>query len=464
MSKRISITDFTRSKNQLALTYFADDIKFTASHWYPDIDFFELEEKYGYPFMEKIYFHITIFNFSQLINLRPETVDLGPFSKYHTADFEMLWNSIFRGEWSQWRYLNDLPDYKGPKFISSQTDSSIPPISIEANGVEVLNLVGGGKDSLVSMKLFEKAKIPFSTFARSQSVMGRAKVQHELIETSIKGCSFKQHHKYYVYDDFLDSPMADLYPEYKEGFDFPETVMCIFSVFPLMLKYGYKHVSLGNERSAEVGNLVWDKTGEEINHAWAKTFNAEKLYNGYINKHLIANFSSFSILRPIYDVLIFGLLSENESLIENIFSCNIEKPWCYKCPKCAYIWLCYMAYLPTNLVNLIFQNRNLFDFEENQKWYGQLLGLDKHNSFECVGQIPESQLAFELCSKKGISGKAMDMYRKNIKNIDFKKIANKYLDVATKTHQIPDKFSKKIFDIFHKSSDRTKIKILQILR
>jgi len=231
-----------------------------------------------------------------------------------------------------------------------------------------------------------------------------------------------------------------------------------------MLKYGYKQISLGNERSADVGNLIWNKTGEEINHAWAKTFEAEKLYNEYINKHLITNFSSFSILRPVYDVLIFGLLSENESSVKNIFSCNIEKPWCYTCPKCAYIWLSYMAYLPTNLVNQIFQNRNLFDFEENQQWYAQLLGLDKHNSFECVGQISESQLAFEICSKKGISGKAMDVYHKNIKNIDFRKIVDKYLNVATDTHMIPDQFSKKIFDLFHNSSDRAKIKISRMLK
>ena len=64
------------------------------------------------------------------------------------------------------------------------------------------------------------------------------------------------------------------------------------------------------------------------------------------------------------------------------------------------------------------------------------------------------------------TGNYTDMPTKNFINldIDFKKIVNQYSDVATDTHMIPDKFCKKIFNLFHKSSDRTKIRILHMLK
>ena len=57
---------------------------------------------------------------------------------------------------------------------------------------------------------------------------------------------------------------------------------------------------------------------------------------------------------------------------------------------------------------------NLFDVPENQVSYRQLLGLEEHTPFECVGQVEESRLAFALCSRKGLDGQAMEAFRKEV--------------------------------------------------
>jgi hypothetical protein len=128
-------------------------------------------------------------------------------------------------------------------------------------------------------------------------------------------------------------------------------------------------------------------------------FETEILLNEYIRAELISNFSYFSLLQPIYDVLIFNLLRRDVQAVPHTHSCNIRKPWCRRCPKCAYVWLNYMAYLPVALVNAIFKT-NLFNLEENRESFRQMLGLAKHTPFECIGQIPETlqQILFQVVS------------------------------------------------------------------
>lgn len=69
-----------------------------------------------------------------------------------------------------------------------------------------------------------------------------------------------------------------------------------------------------------------------------------------------------------------------------------------------------MAYLPVDKVNEIFNGVNLLDLQENQLAFRQMLGLEAHTPFECIGQVAEAQLAFELAHIKGLKGSAMDVY------------------------------------------------------
>ena len=222
----------------------------------------------------------------------------------------------------------------------------------------------------------EEQNIPYSVFTYSHSIYGTAEKQHNIIGKLIEKCHPEKIHRQWVYDSFIDSPILKLENKINvQSITAAETPSSIFAVLPIVLTHGYTHILLGHERSANKGNLIWEKTGEEINHQWGKSFEAEVLLNKYIQNHLIINFSFFSLLQPIYDVVIFNLLKKNLPAVPFTHSCNIEKPWCKKCAKCAYVWLNYMAYLPVDLVNKIFDDIPLFDLPENEIWFKQMLGM-----------------------------------------------------------------------------------------
>ena len=96
-----------------------------------------------------------------------------------------------------------------------------------------------------------------------------------------------------------------------------------------------------------------------------------------------------------------------------------------------------MAWLPVELVDEIFDGTNLFDIEENQKTFMQLIGAADRLPFECIGQADESRLAFEMCHRKGLEGKAMDSYLELEFDTDVEDIFEKYLSVDEPGNHFP---------------------------
>ena len=244
--------------------------------------------------------------------------------------------------------------------------------------------------------------------------------------------------KLWIFDDFLESPVLQLGSQGgSKTLTAAETPSSIFTAIPFALQHGYLYFSLGHERSADTGQVFWEETGEDVNHQWGKSLEAEELLNNYVQENLVANLTYFSILKPIYDVMIFNLLRQDLDAVKDTHSCNEAKPWCKKCPKCAYVWLNYMAWLPVELVDEIFEDTNLFDIEENQKTFMQLIGAADQLPFECIGQASESRLAFEICHRKGLKGKAMKKYLELDDDTDFEHIFDTYLSVNEPSNHFP---------------------------
>ncbi len=433
--RRMWLGTVTRSRQQLSMTYGIDDLRFETAYWYHDVDLLELETRYGQTFMRKVYFHILALEASKLVSLHPLQFDLGEFARFHTPEFEQLWRTIIHKVWGQWRYQHNQPDYQGPAFCSRPVTNTVSPITLSAGNTEILAFCGGGKDSLVGMKLLERAGIPYATFAYSNAIYGRSEHQHGLISGLVTTCTPTHQHQLRVYDSFVDAPVLQAYPDIHEIIA-AETPTSLLAALPVLLQHRYRYMVLAHERSANTGNLIWAATGEEINHQWGKSFEAEQLLNRYLQAEFMPDCAYFSILQPVYDTVIFNLLRRDEDLIGATHSCNIHKPWCCRCPKCAYVWLNYMAYLDIAKVRQIFPD-NLFDIEANQLWFYQMLGLGEHTPFECIGQINETRLAFELCRRKGITGKAMTMYCQQFPQLDVEQILACYVDVDMSQSGIP---------------------------
>lgn len=436
--------------------YGIDDLHFETAYWYSDVDLAALESRYGRPFMEKVYFHMLAFEASKLVSLKPQSIDLGLFATLHTQAFETLWRTIVHKVWAQWRYRHHLPDYTGPAFISSPVGNPAQSIVIETNTPQVLSFCGGGKDSLVAMQLLEQGSIEYASFAYSNSVYGKADLQHDLINQLLAHGKPSRQHALRVYDSFIDAPVLQLCPEYEiKEILAAETPSSLFAVLPVMLEHGYRYIVLAHERSANTGNLIWPETGEDVNHQWGKSYQAELLLNQYLQSEFIANCEYFSVLQPVYDTLIFNLLRRDQQAVLDTHSCNIRKPWCLKCPKCAYVWLNYMAYLDCEAIDNLF-GANLFDIQENQQWYYQMLGLGEHTPFECIGQIEEVRLAFEMCKQKGLRGKAMEMYHRHFPALEPAPIIEKYLDVDMSRSGIPEEIAGKIQTLLKVGAQQSK--------
>ena len=195
-------------------------------------------------------------------------------------------------------------------------------------------------------ELLSRATIPFSCVSYSHTVYGRSAVQHELCKKVLKSLnskSCKHHHKLWIMDDLLDSPVLQNIGK-QIGVKSPgETPATLFSALPIMLYYRYTSIAIGNERSSNVGNLTWGPTSEDINHQWGKSEEAEFVFSEYIQHALITNVPYFSVLQPLYDALIFSVAASRVEAAMYTHSCNIIKPWCKRCPKCCYVWLMFMT-------------------------------------------------------------------------------------------------------------------------
>jgi len=448
----LELTSWSRSRHQLVFDFGIDGLQFRTTCWYGDVDLVDLEARVGAETFERLALHVAAFEINKVASLRPDRLDLGPLGRHVTPALEALWREVFTGVWAQWRFENDLPDYHGPSLATSASASSAP-IEVEAGDAEILAFCGGGKDSLVALDLLEEAGLAFSTLAYSSSIYGRADPQHALIDRLTDHFSPRSRHRQWIYDDFMDSPVLDLEPPPGiHTLTAAETPASVFAALPVALAHGYTSLCLAHEKSADVGNLSWAATGEEVNHQWGKSTEAEALLDDYVRTELLANVTYFSILKPVHDLVIFNALERRPDAVAATHSCNLVKPWCNRCAKCAYVFLNYSAYLPTELVAKVFPV-NLFDVPENVEHLRGLLGLAEHTPFECVGQVEESRLAFAVCARRGLRGRALDELVGPAILDDPAAVVDSFSTVDSSYRRMPDNVGSRVLPLLQDRAD-----------
>lgn len=437
----IKIIELNIHEHHLEIIYGADDFKFSTKIFYHDISFSLLINNYSKSVIEKIAAYIALFEGMKLCSLFPKYYDISVIANGLSKPVLELFYKIYKGVFAQHLYENNVTNYSGPEIIYPGVNLGYgEPTVLSGDNHTILAGCGGGKDSIVAMKIMQEADIPFASMQYSHSVYGKADLQHNLISGVLAHTTPIKSHLISIYDDFTDDPFFKLYFPDNSGITVPETPVSIFESLFLMLHWGYNYLSLAHEKSANTGNLFWDKLGDEVNHQWGKGYEAETELNKFIQQNLLSNFTYFSILQPIYDLRIFKHLTNYPEVLPKIHSCNIQKPWCKKCPKCAYVWLGLMASFNPESVNSVFKT-NLFDDDDLVPIFRQMLGLCEHTPFECIGEVDESRLAMKKCLEKGLSGKALDIFSQDILSdlsIDWHKIEEKYDHVYITEHAIPD--------------------------
>lgn len=447
-AEELSLKDISWSGRQLNIGWGVDGLSFATAIWFETVDFGRLENQVGADAVASLAFHIAMFEINKGASFAPSRLTIAePWRGMLTDELFELWRVVIRNVWAQWRYEHDLPDYDGPRPGRAPQARRPPLVRSPAGADPGLWFCGGGKDSLLASDLLTEIGEPFDALEYSHSIYGRQSPQIELIDGLVDASGARERHRIYMYDTSTDLPLDKLGAYAGVSYVLAaETPASLFAALPVALAHGHRNLMVGHERSANTGNLVWSATGEDVNHQWGKSLEAESMLAGYVRSNLAPEIDYFSLLQPVDDALIFASLRGAADRISLAHSCNVAKPWCMRCAKCAYVWICYKAWLPWEPVDAVFGRANLIDLEENQLSYRQMLGLENHTPFDCIGQVDEVRLAFKMAHARGLRGRAMT-YLHEVGPFDTATILDRYLSVGDE-HRIPNRLAPAIIRFF----------------
>jgi hypothetical protein len=79
-----------------------------------------------------------------------------------------------------------------------------------------------------------------------------------------------------------------------------------------------------------------------------------------------------------------------------------------------------------------------------------MLGLADHTPFECIGQVDEARLAFELLRRRGATGAAMEMYERRIGSVDADALYRDLIAIAGEHHTMPSYLSGAVIPVLER--------------
>lgn len=255
-----------------------------------------------------------------------------------------------------------------------------------------LILVGGGKDSLVSLKLLDKYKNDNKCYILNPR------------ESWIEGV---RQSNYDISDVFsmkraIDTKLIELNKQgYLNGHTPLSALLAMSSLLPAYL-LRKKNICVSNESSANESTVKNTK----INHQYSKSFEFETDFRNYCNSYISKDFNYYSLLRPLSEYQIAKYFSKLTNLHHVFHSCNLGSKidvWCNECPKCLFIFLLFSPFLTQDELSSIF-GVNMLEDIKNIEEFEKLIGVTDVKSFECVGSRAEVNFAI----KKAINNMADD--------------------------------------------------------
>lgn len=243
-------------------------------------------------------------------------------------------------------------------------------------------LIGGGKDSLVSVEALRAGGEPMTLFAVNP-------------KTPILECAAASGLPFAKVSRVLDPLLFELNAKGALNGHVPITAIVSFIAAAAAFVEGFDAVVLSNERSADQGNLMVE--GREINHQFSKTTAAERDIAAQIAAHVHPGLAYFSLLRPLSEAHIAQLMARVTRYDHAFTSCNRAfqihpktppKRWCGDCPKCRFSFLVLAGAMGRARIESIF-GKNMLNDPAQIPGYEELVGLSGHKPWECVGEIAE---------------------------------------------------------------------------
>lgn len=284
-------------------------------------------------------------------------------------------------------YLNKLnPNYEN--FIEFQCNGPLYNKNIEYKGSGSIIAIGGGKDSCVTLSLYNK-KNNHCFMINPKDVM--LKCAH------ISGYSDT---KIYKIKRIIDKGLIKLNEEGFLNGHTPFSAMVAFVSFLTAYLNNKKYIVLSNENSANETNVL----GTKINHQYSKSYEFEKDFQEYAKEFLNANIKYYSFLRPLTEYQIGMIFAQNEKFHKIFKSCNIGSKnkkweWCCQCAKCLFVYSLLSPFLYKEKLLNIF-GEDIFDNSNMLPIFIDLLGKGVRKPFDCVGTFEEVNYAITKTIQK----------------------------------------------------------------
>lgn len=304
-----------------------------------------------------------------------------------------FWDTVYTKGLGEFFYRNNI-DFRGlVRFpFDRQPAMSATPVAV---GQQSLVGIAGGKDSLLSARLMDEEKLPYTALVFET---GKSYPLIEEILPFIQAPALKIRR-------IIDPQLFELNGQGVYNGHIPISAVYAFLGLSAACFYGYRYVVVSNEKSASYGNIMY--SGMEVNHQWSKSEEFERLFGDYIRRYITPSVTYFSLLRPLNELQIVEKFVRYPEYLTHFSSCNrnfkilgdTPKKWCGSCPKCAFVFSLLAAFLPKEHVVKLF-GKNMFEDEALLPTYRQLLGLADFKPFECVGTPDEVSQALSLIHKK----------------------------------------------------------------
>jgi 7-cyano-7-deazaguanine synthase in queuosine biosynthesis len=376
---------FDKSTKTLSLYYSIDDqINFLETYHF-DFDYIDYNPKALNKAIETLFFMAGVSYFKTFV---PENIEIqkGSLDK-READF---FSKTYQRGLGEFWYVNSLD----PNTPVSFPSISEPSETISLNNSGLLIGLGGGKDSLVIVEALLNKDLDVSTWSLNhqtqfEPLVNRTKLNH-----------------YYVNRTIDIDQLTDLKSLGALNGHIP--ISAIFAAVGSVVAVlaGKRDVVVGNEQTANEPTLNYQ--GVDINHQYSKTQEFERDFQDHLRHSFGDSMRYYSFLRPLTELRIaevFAKLGFDKYL--GVFSsCNRaytlhshELFWCGECSKCAFIFLIFTPFVERELLESLWNGKNLLLDEQLKPTYRQLLGIDGDKPLDCVGEVKESRAAMRLAQK-----------------------------------------------------------------
>lgn len=320
--------------------------------------------------------------------------DVLPYTEL-TAHEASLWNTIYRDALGEFLYRNQIdPELRAP-FTGEAQMTAAPRSNVHDLAIVPF---GGGKDSLLTLHLLQRANIPFEPFTLGTSSvqeqgLKRLRLHAQTIKRTLDPEMIRKSKSGEVYNGHVSI-----------------TLIYALTATLVALLRDARWVIFSNEWSASEATVEWN--GLAINHQWSKSLEAERVIRELIHMSVAPDLTTFSLLRPLTEVgIISRVAKELRPLFGSFSSCNrnfviaSDRPqreqaayWCGSCPKCAFVGLVFAVFVDKKTLKELIGS-NPLEKAELLPIYEELVGHAPQKPFECVGTVEEAQACLKALAQ-----------------------------------------------------------------